>query len=756
VRNADQIRSRFRVESLERRQLLAAPYDIGTPVLADLWVDPVGGDDARNGATRDSALRTVTEAWNRIPIRESLPSTGYRINLVAGNYPESTVPVYWESRYGTFEHPIVLRAADGAGTARLPALNIFDTRFMYLDGLDVRAGGSDVLHCELCDHFLIRNTSVTGAEPESFAVQETVKINQSRFVFIESSDISGAFDNAIDFVAVQDGHVIDSRIHNSGDWCHYAKGGSANLLVDGNEYFDCGTGGFTAGQGTGFQFMVSPWLHYEAYDLKFTNNLIHDVDGAAFGVNGGYNILMAYNTAYRVGTRSHLFEAVFGSRSCDGQPGDDGRERCSQYLADGGWGTTVVDDGNNGVRIPNRNVYVYNNIFYNPPGVQSGFQHFTIFGPYSGDTQSGSNVAVPTLADTNLQIRGNIIWDGPADYPLGIEGDSDGCQVSNPACNAEQIRRDNAINTIEPQLVDAARGDFRPAPGGNVLTATTFAIPDFGGGDAPTRPAVPVGNSSNLVPTDRAGDPRGATSPPGAFAGTSPIPTPGGIRGRTFMDRDGNGRLDGTDRPLAAGWTVFLDTNANGSLDVGEPRQLTVTGGRYEFTGVAAGAVSVGLVPRTGFLTRGAATTVASGVISDGVDLTAFRPATISGLVFDDNNRNGIRNSGEVGLAGVRVYLDLNEDGDFDAGSEPAALTNSRGRYTLANLAPGTYRVAVDLPAGRVQTAPADAASARRTVLSRGSATVRFGVDETAPGGSAAWTGREVAVRADVLDHLFE
>ena len=45
--------------------------------------------------------------------------------------------------------------------------------------------------------------------------------------------------------------------------------------------------------------MVPPWTHYEAYDIKFTNNVLHDVDGAAFGVWGGFNILMAHNTAYR-------------------------------------------------------------------------------------------------------------------------------------------------------------------------------------------------------------------------------------------------------------------------------------------------------------------------------------------------------------------------------------------------------------------------------------------------------------------------
>jgi len=36
-------------------------YDVGTPALVDLWVDPLHGDDARSGASRADALRTVAE-----------------------------------------------------------------------------------------------------------------------------------------------------------------------------------------------------------------------------------------------------------------------------------------------------------------------------------------------------------------------------------------------------------------------------------------------------------------------------------------------------------------------------------------------------------------------------------------------------------------------------------------------------------------------------------------------------------------------
>lgn len=141
----------------------------------------------------------------------------------------------------------------------------------------------------------------------------------------------------------------------------------------GNRFFDAGTGGFTAGQGTGFDFMTAPWLQYEAYGITFTHNVIHDTQGAGIGVNGGTDILMADNTMYRVGSRSHVIEVVFGSRSCDGDAA-----RCLTYLAQGGWGPNVPGRDE---PIPNRNVVIRDNIVLNPDGFESRWQHFAVATP---------------------------------------------------------------------------------------------------------------------------------------------------------------------------------------------------------------------------------------------------------------------------------------------------------------------------------------------------------------------------------------
>ncbi|MDQ2995929.1 MAG: hypothetical protein M3R61_02560 [Chloroflexota bacterium] len=120
-------------------------------------------------------------------------------------------------------------------------------------------------------------------------------------------------------------------------------------------------------------------------------------------------------------------------------------------------------------------------------------------------------------------MRGNLIWNGPAELPLGIEDPSQGCQAANMTCNAAQLLADNAINTVEPQLTDPRCGDFHPLAGGSVFDSRvpTFALPAFAGGDQPTTPPVPQGALGNVVAIDRAGASRATSGPPGAYIGAA-------------------------------------------------------------------------------------------------------------------------------------------------------------------------------------------------------------------------------------------
>lgn len=419
------------------------PYVIGTPILRDFYIDPLNGNDQNDGSS-SAPWRTLDYAWNQLPMGQPL-TEGVRFILRPGDYNETILPNYWESRYGTADAPIIITSEHQAASVVLANVNIYDSTYIYFVNVTM-TGGGDVFHCEKCDHILLRDVTIIGDEPETYNTQETVKINQSQWIYIENSDISGAWDNAVDMVAVQYGQVIDSRIHNAGDWCMYVKGGSHGWHITRNEFYDCGTGGVTAGQGTGFEFMTPPWLTYEATDITIIENLIHHTEGAAFGVNGGQNILIANNTAYRVGARSHVLEVVHGLRSCDGNT-----EICAAHLAAGGWGPDAVGIE---VFIPSDSVSILNNVIVNPSDSSSQWQHFFIAAP-----RTPSPFTDPARVDTGLVIAGNIIVNAGGNHPLGIE-DTGACDSSNPTCNADQLRRDNAINTLTNVLTDPENGDY--------------------------------------------------------------------------------------------------------------------------------------------------------------------------------------------------------------------------------------------------------------------------------------------------------
>lgn len=209
--------------------------------------------------------------------------------------------------------------------------------------------------------------------------EEVLKASQCRQIFIERCQIHGAYGsgkNAIDMVAVQYGHIVDSEIYDSqADWCVYVKGGSAHLRIEGNRIHSAGSvgaKGFSAGEGTDANFMVGPWWHYEAYAIQFLNNLVYDIQGTSIGVAGGFQVLIAHNTVYNAGWDAQMIDVGYGLRRCSAAA------VCTNLVADvnGAWANTWPDEP--GVpMIPNRHVYVYNNILFNPT-VTSNFNVITI------------------------------------------------------------------------------------------------------------------------------------------------------------------------------------------------------------------------------------------------------------------------------------------------------------------------------------------------------------------------------------------
>ncbi|MGL5058868.1 MAG: MSCRAMM family protein, partial [Microcoleus sp.] len=80
-------------------------------------------------------------------------------------------------------------------------------------------------------------------------------------------------------------------------------------------------------------------------------------------------------------------------------------------------------------------------------------------------------------------------------------------------------------------------------------------------------------------------------------------------------------------------------------------------------------------------------------------------PAGIQGIKYNDQNRNGIRDAGELGLPSVQIFIDTNNNGTRDA-NEPSTVTNANGNFAFPNLLPGTYTVREIPPPNFTPTTP--------------------------------------------------
>jgi hypothetical protein len=147
------------------------------------------------------------------------------------------------------------------------------------------------------------------------------------------------------------------------------------------------------------------------------------------------------------------------------------------------------------------------------------------------------------------------------------------------------------------------------------------------------------------------------------------------------------------------GSAVVLDNSVSVTLLSGKTYRI---GGLTAFTGAEGDYVltvsAVGLTDRAG--------NAGFGSDSSSWTVAAVLPTGIRGVVYLDQDGDGVKDTGENLLAGRTVFLDANADGLLDAG-EASITTGADGSYAFNDLAAGDYHVNIHLPSGWSLTAPA-------------------------------------------------
>jgi hypothetical protein len=130
------------------------------------------------------------------------------------------------------------------------------------------------------------------------------------------------------------------------------------------------------------------------------------------------------------------------------------------------------------------------------------------------------------------------------------------------------------------------------------------------------------------------------------------FPTP--INGTLFEDLNRNGQRDAGEGPVG-GVTVFVDANRNEALDDGEESAVSDSEGHFQLQQAWTSGHQLRLAspawseikPGELYLPRAPDNSVVVGV---------YRSTSVSGIVFDDVDRDGVRDEGEAGVGGVLVY----------------------------------------------------------------------------------------------------
>jgi len=360
---------------------------------------------------------------------------------------------------------------------------------------------------------------------------------------------------------------------------------------------------------------------------------------------------------------------------------------------------------------------------------------------------NNGNIGVAVASGTGNSIQNNSIF---ANAGLGIDLGNDGITANDPG--DADIGANNLQNTPVLTTATASGGSVTVAGTYNSIPSTTFTLQFFANNPPGTQGQTLIG--SIPVTTDAAGNAAfnqtfpaavtaaqlitaTATDAAGNTSEFSAQPVPvvvplSTITGIKFNDTDGNGTQTAGELGVP-GVTVFLDTNNDGILGAGETSATTGANGDFTFPNLASGTYNVREVvpansqpttPNPVAVTLTAGQTTAATVNFGNQAIPAVL-GSISGIKFNDIDGNGTQAAGELGVPGVTVFLDTNNDGILDAG-ETSATTGANGDFTFPNLPAATYNVREVVPPFSQPTTP-NPVAVTLTAGQTTAATVNFG-----------------------------
>ncbi|KLK93404.1 hypothetical protein AA309_08720 [Microvirga vignae] len=264
-----------------------------------IWVS--AGGRTGGAGTETDPVKTIQEAVNRA-------KPGTAVMVKAGVYTENVTL----RTNGAQDLPIQIISADGRGKAQIkPADNAKDTLqvagvdHIVIDGMSI-AGPTSASRNAV--HVYV-NLNNTFDPPKNIVLKNNdiaalagdgIKVSKAEYVYVLNNRITGSTgeEEGIDFVGVHHGVIGHNEIKGAHGAAINIKGGSYDILVEGNHIDGAGKHGIGVGGYTGEEFFWPGFIgteSYEARDIRVVGNEVENTAHQGIRVLGAQSVELTGN-----------------------------------------------------------------------------------------------------------------------------------------------------------------------------------------------------------------------------------------------------------------------------------------------------------------------------------------------------------------------------------------------------------------------------------------------------------------------------
>ncbi|HEY5603109.1 MAG TPA: right-handed parallel beta-helix repeat-containing protein [Gammaproteobacteria bacterium] len=302
---------------------LPVEFDMGVTYSRQTYVSPTGNDDTGDGSI-GLPYRTVVRA-----ARNATPGT--RINLQAGTYP---VQGSIGNLQGTANEPIAIVGSgnvvfDAAGANQV--LHFSDPRYVVLEGFTIQNAAQNGINIDdggsyatPAEYVIIRNVRFhnigTGGNHDCLKLSGV-----DRFLVLNGEFEDCDHGEAIDMVGCHAGVIKGNFFHNMPINAINTKGGSSDILIQGNRFSDIASRAINAGGSTGLDYFRPIDAPYEGARIRILANIFERVgnnSGASVAFTGCDRCVFANNTI--IEPRTYIVRILQESRDARFVPSRNG------------------------------------------------------------------------------------------------------------------------------------------------------------------------------------------------------------------------------------------------------------------------------------------------------------------------------------------------------------------------------------------------------------------------------------------------